>query len=177
MLWNTSPTVRLEPPMRMIKTAVAAAFLVGAPYVYAQQISSEEFVTMAASSDMFEIQSSQLAMQNSKQDSVRQFAERMVADHTKASQELKAAAAEAKITVPTQMVEKHAAEFGKLKNAQGEQFDAAYVQAQLAAHQEALKLLQSYAQGGDSAPLKAHATKTAPVVQGHLEHAQKLSGQ
>ncbi|RVI47034.1 DUF4142 domain-containing protein, partial [Sinorhizobium medicae] len=74
------------------------------------------------------------------------------------------------------MDEKHAAELEKLKNAQGEQFDAAYVQAQLAAHQEALKLLQSYAQGGDSEPLKAHAAKTAPVVQGHLEHAQKLSG-
>lgn len=69
--------------MRMFKIAVAAALLTGAPYVYAQQISSEEFVTMAASSDMFEIQSSQLAMQNSKQDSVRQFAEMMVADHTK----------------------------------------------------------------------------------------------
>ncbi|MGK9204254.1 DUF4142 domain-containing protein [Sinorhizobium meliloti] len=162
--------------MRMIKIAVAAAFLAGAPYVYAQQMSSEEFVTMAASSDMFEIQSSQLAMQNSKQDGVRQFAEMMVADHTKAGQELKAAAGEAKVTVPTQMIEKHAAELEKLKNAQGEQFDAAYVQAQLAAHQEALKLLQSYAQGGDSAPLKAHAAKTAPVVQGHLEHAQKLSG-
>lgn len=162
--------------MRMLKIAAAVAFLASAPYVAAQQISSEEFVTMAASSDMFEIQSSQLAVANSKQDGVRQFAEMMIADHTKASQELKTAAGEASVTLPAQMDEKHAAELEKLKNAQGEQFDAAYVQAQLAAHQEALKLLRSYAQGGDSEPLKAHAAKTAPVVQGHLEHAQRLSG-
>ncbi|MFQ6186575.1 hypothetical protein ACLMJV_32455 [Sinorhizobium meliloti] len=40
----------------MKKIAAAVAFLASAPYVAAQQISSEEFVTMAASPDMFEIQ-------------------------------------------------------------------------------------------------------------------------
>ncbi|PLU74096.1 hypothetical protein BMJ21_04210, partial [Sinorhizobium medicae] len=88
--------------MRMLKIAAAVAFLASAPCVAAQQISSEEFVTMAASSDMFEIQSSQLAVANSKQDSVRQFAEMMIADHTKASQELKTAAGEASVTLPAQ---------------------------------------------------------------------------
>ena len=37
-------------------------------------LSAQEFVTMAASSDMFEIQSSQLAMQNAKDADVKEFA-------------------------------------------------------------------------------------------------------
>ncbi|WP_437412470.1 DUF4142 domain-containing protein [Sinorhizobium meliloti] len=166
-----------EETMRVLNIAIAAALIGGASYAYAQQMSSEEFVTMAASSDMFEVQSGQLAAKNSKQPSVQQFAEMMVADHTKASQELKVAAGEAKVTVPTQMIDKHAAQLQKLQNAQGETFDKAYLEAQLVAHQEALKLMQSYAQSGDSEPLKAHATKASPIVQRHLEHAQKLVGQ
>jgi putative membrane protein len=75
------------------------------------------------------------------------------------------------------MIDKHAAQFDKLQNAQGEAFDKAYVEAQLLAHQEALKLMQSYAQTGDSQPLKAHAAKVSPIVQRHLEHAEKLAGQ
>ncbi|WP_085035478.1 DUF4142 domain-containing protein [Ensifer aridi] len=163
--------------MRVINIAIAAALIAGASHVYAQQMSSEEFVTMAASSDMFEVQSGQLAAKNSKAASIQQFAEMMVADHTKASQELKAAAGEAKVTVPTQMIDKHATQLGKLQNAQGEAFDKAYIETQVAAHQEALKLMQSYAQNGDSEPLKAHATKASPIVQRHLEHVQKLAGQ
>ncbi|AUX78599.1 DUF4142 domain-containing protein [Sinorhizobium fredii] len=163
--------------MRVINIAIAAALIAGASHVNAQQMSSEGFVTMAASSDMFEVQSGQLAAKNSKEASVQQFAEMMVADHTKASQELKVAAADAKITVPTQMIDKHAAQLNKLQNAQGDAFDKAYIEAQLMAHQEALKLMQSYAQTGDSEPLKAHAAKASPIVQRHLEHAQKLAGQ
>ncbi|MQW00452.1 hypothetical protein CN166_23575 [Sinorhizobium medicae] len=45
----------------MMRIAAAVAFLACAPYVAAQQISTEEFVTMAASSDMFESRSSHLA--------------------------------------------------------------------------------------------------------------------
>lgn len=163
--------------MRVIKIAIAVALIGGASQVVAQQMSSEEFVTMAASSDLFEVQSGQLAATNSKEASIQQFAQMMVADHTKASQELKIAAGDAKITVPAQMIDKHTAEFEKLKNAQGAAFDKAYIEAQVAAHQEALQLMQSYAQGGDSEPLKAHATKASPIVQRHLEHAQKLAGQ
>lgn len=86
--------------MRVLNIAVAAALIGGASYAYAQQMSSEEFVTMAASSDLFEVQSGQLAAKNSKEASVQQFAEMMVAGHKKASQELKVAAGEAKVTVP-----------------------------------------------------------------------------
>ncbi|MQX97108.1 DUF4142 domain-containing protein [Sinorhizobium medicae] len=163
--------------MRVLNIAIAAALIAGASYAYAQQMSSEEFVAMAASSDLFEVQSGQLAAKNSREASVQQFAEMMVADHTKASQELKVAAGEAKVTVPTQMIDRHAAQLQKLQNAQGETFDKAYIEAQLFAHQEALKLMQSYAQSGDSEPLKAHATKASAVVQRHLEHVQKLAGQ
>jgi putative membrane protein len=35
-------------------------------------------------------------------------------------------------------------------------------------------MLQGYAQSGDNADLKAFASKTAPVVEGHLTKARNL---
>lgn len=36
--------------------------------------------------------------------------------------------------------------------------------------------MSSYAESGDAAALKAHAQKTAPIVQRHFEHAQQGCG-
>src|SRR3712207_474688 len=52
----------------------------------------DAFVPMAASSDLFEIQSSQLALSRSQSQPIRQFAQMMVTDHTRMSQQLMAAA-------------------------------------------------------------------------------------
>src|SRR5690606_7988374 len=61
-----------------------------------------------------------------------------------------------------------------LRNA-GTNFDSVYAQQQVQAHQEALNLLQTQAQTGTAEPLKAFASQTAPIVEGHLEHAQELA--
>lgn len=45
---------------------------------------------------------------------------------------------------------------------------------QVDAHQDALNLLQRYAQDGDVASIKSFAATTAPVVQGHLDQAKVL---
>ena len=62
-----------------------------------------------------------------------------------------------------------------LKAAGPEQFDALYLSQQIPAHEQALAMLQGYAQSGDVAALKDHAAKTAPVVQKHLDRARELS--
>lgn len=58
----------------------------GAPR--AEVVEAVEFVRMAAISDMFEIQSSQLAMQRSQNPQVRQFAQEMAQDHQRTTNEL-----------------------------------------------------------------------------------------
>jgi putative membrane protein len=53
---------------------------------------TQDFVTEAARSDMFEIQSSKLAL-NSADARTKEFAQKMIDDHTKTTDELKAAVA------------------------------------------------------------------------------------
>jgi putative membrane protein len=163
---------------RSILFATCAFGVLAAPTAFAQMAtpSAQEFVMMAASSDMFEIQSSTIALEKAQSEEVKEFAQQMIDDHTKASTELKAAveSSEKDLEVPESMLEKHQEQVEALNSASGSAFDAAYLEAQTAAHEEAVALMTSYAKGGEEAELKAHAAKAQPIVEMHLEHVQKL---
>jgi putative membrane protein len=162
--------------MTFFRTATAAALVLSmAPFAYAQsaKMTPQEFAAMAASSDMLELESSKIALQQSQNADVKEFAQMMINDHTTASQNLKAAASKDGVTVPAEMLPKHAAEVQKLNGQTGAAFDAAYVKTQVAAHEEALNLMTSYSENGEGAT-KAHAEKTAPVIKMHYEHVQKI---
>ena len=80
---------------------LAAAFsMAGAGLAFAQAMSAQDFVNEAASGGMFEVQSSQLALERGQGDEVKAFAQMMITDHTANNEELKAAAEAAGVTVP-----------------------------------------------------------------------------
>jgi putative membrane protein len=136
------------------------------------------FVDMAASSDMYEIEAGKLAQDMGTSDAFKEFGAMMEKDHTASSDKLKAAVAQggASLSVPPSMLPKHQQQLDALRGA-GDQFDALYAQQQVAAHQEALGLLQQQADSGTVASLKSFASETVPVVEGHLEHARGLGGE
>lgn len=135
------------------------------------------FVATAASSDMYEIEAGRLAQDTGSSQEVKDFGAMMVRDHTTSSNNLKQAVAEggAGLSVPPSMLPKHQQQLDALRNAGGN-FDNLYIQQQTTAHQEALTLLQRQAETGTVASLKAFAAKTAPVVEGHLEHVRGMAG-
>jgi putative membrane protein len=65
------------------------------------------FVQQAASGGLAEVELGKLAEQKGSSAEVKQFGRRMVTDHTRANQELAAAAQEAGITPPSAMLPKH----------------------------------------------------------------------
>src|SRR4051812_38231881 len=71
-----------------LATPVAAQGVVSAPAPLLVPMTSEGFRAMAPQSDSFEIQSSQLARQRSRNPAVRSFAQRMIRDHSMTSQAL-----------------------------------------------------------------------------------------
>ena len=135
------------------------------------------FVDAAASSDMYEIAAAKLAQQTTGVSAqTKSFAAMMAKDHTKSSADLKAAVGKAGsgLSVPLAMKPEHQTQLDALKKA-GSNFNTLYAQQQVAAHQAAAMLLQDQANSGTVPALKDFAGKTLPVVQHHLEEAQKLS--
>ncbi len=62
----------------------------------------------------------------------------------------------------------------RLGEARGPDFDKAYIQAQVRAHQQAVDLFTAYVQSGDQADLKLWAAQTLPKLQQHLQRAQQM---
>ena len=134
------------------------------------------FMAQAASGGQFEIQSSQLALQMSQNAAVRNFANMMIADHSRLNQAVAAAATSARLTPPAPvLLPPEQAMFDQVRAAgAGPGFDLAYKNAQITAHQNALQLMQAFAANGDVPALRNAAAQAVPVVQMHLNQAQAL---
>jgi putative membrane protein len=82
---------------------------------------TKDFVQEAAVSDMFEIQSSKVAS-TKLSGPEKDFADKMVTDHTKTSAELSAAATSANVPLPTAMDSSHQKMLDKLHSLNGDDF-------------------------------------------------------
>ncbi|PAU97215.1 DUF4142 domain-containing protein [Paracoccus salipaludis] len=156
----------------ILSTALGLATIGAA---WAQGMTAQDFVNQAASGGLFEVQSSELALQKSQDANVQEFAKQMITDHTANNQELIATAQAEGLTVPTQISSPQAELMQTIQGAEGDAFDTAYVQAQTTAHETAVTLYQTYAQGGDNQALVAYAQKSLPALQQHLEHVQGMA--
>lgn len=137
-----------------------------------------DFVTEAAAGGLFEIRSSEMALK--KGDAATQnFARRMIADHTKASAELKALIQSRKIdvTIPDAPTAAQQSMLDKLDKLTGADFDKQYREDQRSAHAETVSAFQRYAKGGDNSDIKQWAEKTAPILEHHLQMARELERQ
>lgn len=133
------------------------------------------FMRIAGMDGLAEVEHGRLATQNASSADVKQFAQRMVDDHSKAGEELKALAAQKQVTLPAELDQKHRAMQDKLAKLKGEAFDKAYMSHMVMAHQQAVALFQREAKGGKDPEVKAWAAKTLPGLQEHHKLARDVS--
>ena len=136
----------------------------------------QAFAEAAASSNMFEIESSELALERATNDDVRAFAEQMVADHTLAGENMKVAAEADGIEPPAAMMAKEQAKLEELQSSEGEAFDEAYLAAQTGAHEEAVALFEAFSTQEEESALRDFAAETLPTLQTHQTGVHGLSG-
>ncbi|MBB4641577.1 DUF4142 domain-containing protein [Rhizorhapis suberifaciens] len=134
------------------------------------------YVKLAAAGDLFEIQSSQLALKKARSAEVRQFAQMLIDDHNKASQALKTAAEKAKVAVPVPQLDAgKKTQIQALTHASAQAFDDLYLAQQVRAHEKALALHQTFARNGDKPTLKTNAQTATTMIEKHLTTAKRLA--
>ena len=134
-----------------------------------------EYGRMAAASDLFEIQSGQIAAQVSMSAETRQYGQMLVQHHTQTSAEMTAAAQASGMAPPPPMLDaRKQAMLDQLRSTPAARFDMSFFNMQVMAHQEALALHQTYAARGDVPALRAVAARAVPIVQQHLTQAQQM---
>ncbi|MEN2977730.1 DUF4142 domain-containing protein (plasmid) [Tistrella bauzanensis] len=140
-------------------------------------MSTQSYIDQATLSDIFEIQSGKLARNKSQNDDIRAFGGRMVLDHTNSSERLRKTLADigGDISVPTQLDDRRMALLERLNEIPTGQFDRLYVDMQVTAHEQALKLHRDYAGNGENEALRDVAEDIADTVERHLDAVRDMA--
>lgn len=138
--------------------------------------SAAAYVPRAQIADLFEIEAGRVAVERARKKDVKDFAQTMVDEHTRATARFSAAVQKAGLTPkPASLDTEHLNQLQILKVASDSAFDRLYVTGQVEAHEKALRLHQDYATSGDNAALKAAAQEAVPMIRKHLEHIRQIS--
>lgn len=136
-----------------------------------------DFAVEAAAGSMMEVQLGQLAQTKATSPEVKKFAETMVTDHSKASDELKTLAQQKNITLPSSLTEDHQKKYDELNQKQGAEFDREYMDYMVKDHEEDVDAFEKQAEDGNDPDLKAWASQTVPTLRQHLEMAKATQEQ
>jgi putative membrane protein len=133
------------------------------------------YLQIAGESDVYEVTSSQIAVQRSQNPRVRAFASMLIDHHTKTTNvTLTQAKAAGLVPPPAVLGQGTRAQIDQLYAASPADFDRIYIAQQIPAHEQALAVQTAYAQTGDKAPLRSAAGGAIPIIKQHLEHARSL---
>ena len=138
-------------------------------------LDSTSFHALAASSDIFEVLSSVQAKAKAQNAEVKKFAEQMITDHTKTSDELKQIAAKRYLGLPTVALARHQRMLDELTNEEDmDEFDDEYMSMQVKVHSQAVELFESAAENETDPELKAFAVRHLPHLRMHLDNAKRI---
>ncbi|QKC85373.1 DUF4142 domain-containing protein [Mesorhizobium sp. NZP2077] len=158
--------------LRLASLSIATAMVFALPALAAE--TAQDFVNKAAIGGMFEVQSSKVAQDKLQDQSLKDFAQKMISDHGAANAKLESIAGEQKLQVPSDLDSPHKADVDKLQSAMAP-VDAPYADMQKAAHADAVSLFEGYAKDGDNAALKSFAADTLPTLKLHQEMIDKVA--
>ena len=159
-----------------MKFTILAILTAAAPLAFAAGTSPDmSFYKTLAEGGMTEVDLGQLAQQKSTSPKVKDFAEMMVKDHSKANQKLESLAAAKDVALPKSLDASGAAMKSKLEGLSGSSFDKAYVESQLKAHEKTVDLLEKEISSGEDPQAKAFAQSVLPTIQHHLEAVRTLA--
>jgi putative membrane protein len=135
--------------------------------------SDNAFIKDATEGGMFEVAAGKIAVQKTSNNDVRQFGQRMVDDHSKANDQLKALAAKDNFIIPSALNAKDQARLNRLSAMSGSVFDRAYMYDAVRDHESAVTAFRHETNNGKNADLKMWAAKTLPMIQDHLRQAKE----
>ncbi|PBB65958.1 hypothetical protein CK228_24825 [Mesorhizobium sp. WSM4312] len=157
---------------RLASLSLATSLAFALPSLAAE--TAQDFVTKAAIGGMFEVQSSKVVQDKIQDQTLKDFAQKMISDHGAANAKLESIAGEQKLQVPADLDASHKTDVDKLKSAPAP-VDRPYADLQKAAHADAVSLFETYAKDGDNPALKAFASETLPTLKMHQDMIQKLA--
>jgi putative membrane protein len=151
----------------------APAVLPGAPIAPLTDADTQ-FVLVQTENNMAESQAAQLALQHSRNQTVRDFAGKIITDHTYAQDTLASIAQMHHLQNAAVLTEQHRQMLAQLAQLNGPAFDRAYVDSLVRGHTLMIEELNFQLVHGTNQHISAWVQNTRPILLQHSEIAQQL---
>lgn len=150
-----------QPPAGSSAGSVAAA------------LSDPQIATITHGVNTAEIEQARLAQAKSKNQQVLRFAEMMIEHHGQAKTQQEALGLGTEASPLSRQLDRDAkTTLETLQAKTGDDFDRAYLQAQVDGHQQALDAIRELQPNAQNAELRSYLAKLSPQVEQHLEQAR-----
>jgi putative membrane protein len=139
-----------------------------------------QIAAIVVAANQVDIDAAKMAKSRTKNKDVKEFANTMIRDHEAVNKQAKALVKKLKVKPEPNPTSKSLADGGKqnvaeLKKLKGAALDKAYVDHEVAYHQQVLDAIQNTLLPSAKNPeLKALLEKATPAFQAHLDHAKQL---
>src|SRR5438067_3696838 len=159
---------------------LAGALLAWTGVAFAQDINDAQIASIVVTANQVDIDAGKLATAKAADPEVKKFAQLMVTDHTGVNKSAVDLATKLKVTPqdnPTSTSIKTGGDENvkNLRTLKGAAFDKAYVDHEVAYHQQVLDAVdKTLIPGAKNAELKALLVKVRPAFVAHLEHAKHV---
>lgn len=159
-----------------------AACLLAAP-VYAQSINDAQIAAIVVTANQVDIDAGHLAATSASNADVKAFGQQMVTDHTGVNKSATELVTKLRVTPEPSATSRSLKEGGdknvaNLKSLKGAAFDRAYIDHEVAYHQQVLDALdKTLIPGAKNEELKALLVKVRPAFVAHLEHAKHVQSE
>lgn len=139
------------------------------------QMQDRDFVGSALEGGMAEVQLGQLATQKGSSDDVKQYGQKMVADNTQLSSQMKQLAQQMGVKEPKDLSKNDKKEVAKLNTLSGTDFDNEYISAMVKDHKKTVEDFKSEAQNSQNPTLQKVAQQDGQILDQHLQVAEELA--
>jgi putative membrane protein len=133
-----------------------------------------EFIQEALRTSLAEVQLASLAQSRSGNVKLRDYAQKVAADHGRSIQEMKGLLQTVNVVAPASPSVEAQALHDKLAKLSGPEFDAAYLELMVESHEEAIEQYGAQTHANDNKELGAVASRSLPVLKEHLAGANEL---
>jgi putative membrane protein len=144
-------------------------------YARTKELTDATFAKKAAAGGLTEVELGKLAQQNGDSQDVKDFGAKMVTDHSKINDDLKAIAAKDNLTIPEKPNAEQRDTIDTLGKKTGKAFDDAYIRGMVRAHVHDKELFTEEAANTKNPDLKQFANDSLGVITEHLNMIEGIA--
>ena len=166
--------------MKLGLSVIAALIVSAAVSAQAQGITDAQIASIVVTANQVDIDAGMLAAEMGSDNQIKAFGKQMVTDHTGVNKSAVELVTKLKVTPEDNATSKALKEGGaknvaNLKMLKGKAFDKAYIDHEVAYHQQVLDAVdKTLIPGAKNEELKALLVKVRPAFAAHLAHAKQL---